>query len=134
MLKKKQNRFPVLFLTQGQSQKYPPYKDFRWQKRAEKGATERTIRDLQYLESILKFLNVFMLFRTLSIPAAIKFACAEQLVGINVHTEDLLRKASWVAETKQAGLLIFCWGEDNNNHENIRYLKHHGVDGIICDR
>ena len=29
MLKKKQNRFPVLFLTQGQSQKYPPYKDFR---------------------------------------------------------------------------------------------------------
>ena len=30
MLKKKQNRFPILFLTQGQSQKYPPYKDFRW--------------------------------------------------------------------------------------------------------
>ena len=32
MLKKKQNKFPVLFLTQGQSQKYPPYKDFRWAK------------------------------------------------------------------------------------------------------
>ena len=30
MLKKKQNRFPVLFLTQGQSLKYPPYKDFRF--------------------------------------------------------------------------------------------------------
>jgi len=100
MLKKKQNRFPVLFLTQGQSQKYPPYKDFR----------------------------------TLSIPAAIKFACAEQLVGINVHTEDLLRDASWVAKTKRAGLLMFCWGEDNNNHDNIKYLKSLGVDGIICDR
>jgi len=100
MLKKKQNRFPVLFLTQGQSLKYPPYKDFR----------------------------------TLSIPAAIKFACAEHLVGINVHTEDLLREAALVSETKRAGLLIFCWGEDNNNHDNIRYLKSHGVDGIICDR
>lgn len=100
MLKKKQNRFPILFLTQGQSQKYPPYKDFR----------------------------------TLSIPAAIKFACAEHLVGINVHTEDLLRDASWVAETKRAGLLIFCWGDDNNDHENIRYLKSQRVDGIICDR
>jgi len=100
MLKKKQNRFPVLFLTQGQTHKYPPYKDFR----------------------------------TLSIPAAIKFACAEQLVGLSVHSEDLLREASLVAETKRAGLLLFCWGEDNNDHDNIRYLKSLGVDGIICDR
>jgi len=100
MLKKKQNRFPVLFLTQGQSQKYPPYKDFR----------------------------------TLSIPAAIKFALAEHLVGINVHTEDLLRDSSWIAETKRAGLVLFCWGEDNNDRRNIQFLKSHRVDGIICDR
>jgi len=100
MLKQKQNRFPVIFLTQGQSQKYPPYKDFR----------------------------------TLSIPAAIKFACAEQLMGINVHSEDLLRQGSLAAQAKRAGLILFCWGEDNNNKDNIDYLRSCGVDGIVLDR
>jgi len=100
MLKKKQCIFPVLFLTQGQTQKYPPYKDFR----------------------------------TLSIPAAIKFACAEQLTGICVHSEDLLRDSSAIFEAKHAGLALICWGDDNNKLDNVQYLKAQGVDGVICNR
>lgn len=100
MLKKKQCVYPVIFLTQGQTMKYPPFKDFR----------------------------------TLSIPAAIKFARAEQLVGISAHSEDLLRESSLIADVKHARLALFCWGQDNDNMDNVNYLKSQGVDGIITNK
>jgi len=99
MLKKKQCLFPVIFLTQGQTMKYPPFKDFR----------------------------------TLSIHAAIKFARAEQLVGINVNSEDLLRDPSVISEVKHAGLALFCWGDENDKPDNAQYLKSQGVDGIVTN-
>lgn len=32
------------------------------------------------------------------------------------------------------GLIMFCWGDDNNSPETIKYLKTLGVHGIIYDK
>lgn len=32
-----------------------------------------------------------------------------------------------------AGLVIFCWGEENNNKETIQYLKKLGLHAVIYD-
>lgn len=57
VIKLKQNKYPVMFLTIGESRIYPIYKDPRcW-----------------------------------SIRAAAQYAIMVELLGINVHTEDLLR-------------------------------------------
>ncbi|RXM27922.1 Beta-soluble NSF attachment protein [Acipenser ruthenus] len=62
----------------------------------------------------------------------IKWLC--QLKGINVHTEDLLRNLDYIKEVKSKGLVLFCWGDDNNDHENRSKLKEFGVDGLVYDR
>lgn len=56
------------------------------------------------------------------------------LKGIDVHTEDLLRDPSQVALVQSKGLILFCWGEDNNDQATIRYLKNLGLNGIIYDK
>ena len=55
-------------------------------------------------------------------------------MGINVHSEDLLRDPSLIADVKHAGLALFCWGEDNDKADNVQYLRSQGVDGIISNR
>ncbi|XP_029391610.1 glycerophosphocholine phosphodiesterase GPCPD1 [Mus pahari] len=57
-----------------------------------------------------------------------------EFIGINAHTEDLLRNPSYVQEAKAKGLVIFCWGDDTNDPENRRKLKEFGVNGLIYDR
>nr|XP_037877395.1 glycerophosphocholine phosphodiesterase GPCPD1-like isoform X4 [Bombyx mori] len=57
MVRNKQNKYPVMFLTVGITNKYQPYRDPR----------------------------------CLSIPAAVQSAVSSDLLGIVVHTEDLLR-------------------------------------------
>lgn len=32
------------------------------------------------------------------------------------------------------GLIVFCWGDDNNSQEVIKYLKSMGIHGVIYDR
>lgn len=62
VIRSKQNKYPVMFLTVGESKIYPQYQDPRcW-----------------------------------SIPAAVQFANMTQLLGLCVHTEDLLREPSLV--------------------------------------
>ncbi|XP_023930021.1 glycerophosphocholine phosphodiesterase GPCPD1 [Lingula anatina] len=100
MLRKKQNKYPVLFLTMGETDLWEPYDDKR----------------------------------TLSIPQASEFALCEEFLGVNVHSEDLLKTPNLVNQVKEAGLVLFCWGEDNNNSSNIAYLKELGVNGLIYDR
>lgn len=56
------------------------------------------------------------------------------LQGINVHTEELLRDSSQVNLIKDAGLVLFCWGEDNNDTDTIKYLKDMGLHGVIYDK
>uniref|UniRef100_A0A8C6W5J4 Glycerophosphocholine phosphodiesterase 1 n=1 Tax=Nannospalax galili TaxID=1026970 RepID=A0A8C6W5J4_NANGA len=100
MVRQKQNKYPILFLTQGKSDIYPELMDLR----------SRTT------------------------PIAMSFAQFENLLGINAHTEDLLRNPSYIQEAKAKGLVIFCWGDDTNDPENRRKLKEFGVNGLIYDR
>uniref|UniRef100_A0A1B6ETP9 GP-PDE domain-containing protein n=1 Tax=Cuerna arida TaxID=1464854 RepID=A0A1B6ETP9_9HEMI len=100
MIRLKQNKYPVMFLTQGVTSKYPPYHDQRCQ----------------------------------SIPMAVHFAVSLGILGINVHTEDLLRDSSQVALVKEAGLVLFCWGDDNNDLVTIKHLKQLGLHAIIYDK
>lgn len=99
-LRLKQNKYPVLFLTQGVTSKYPEYNDPR----------------------------------TKDIPIAINYARFAGILGLNVHTEDILRDPSQVKEITNHGLVAFCWGEDNNDIGTIKYLKDLGMDGVIYDR
>ncbi|KAL2763971.1 glycerophosphocholine phosphodiesterase GPCPD1 [Daubentonia madagascariensis] len=100
MVRQKQNKYPILFLTQGKSDIYPELMDLR----------SRTT------------------------PIAMSFAQFENLLGINAHTEDLLRNPSYIQEAKAKGLVIFCWGDDTNDPDNRRKLKEFGVNGLIYDR
>nr|CAD7578813.1 unnamed protein product [Timema californicum] len=96
----KQNKYPVMFLTQGVTDKYPPYQDPRAQ----------------------------------SIPMAVHHAKATDILGINVHTEDILRDPSQVKLVLDSGLILFCWGDDNNDMDTIQHLKKLGLHGIIYDK
>ncbi|XP_010221559.1 PREDICTED: glycerophosphocholine phosphodiesterase GPCPD1 [Tinamus guttatus] len=100
MIRHKQNKYPVLFLTQGESDFYPELMDLR--------------------------------SRTTSI--AISFAQFENLLGINVHSEDLLRNPMFIEQARAKDLVIFSWGDDANDPENRKKLKEYGVHGLIYDR
>ncbi|CAK1549809.1 unnamed protein product [Leptosia nina] len=100
MVRYKQNKYPVMFLTIGISEKYPPYRDPR----------------------------------CLSIPAAVQSAISSDILGIVVHTEDLLRDPTQVKLATDAGLVIFCWGDDNNDKNTIKKLKEMGLHAVIYDK
>ncbi|XP_032674256.1 glycerophosphocholine phosphodiesterase GPCPD1-like isoform X2 [Odontomachus brunneus] len=100
MIRLKQNKYPVVFLTQGVTLKYPTYHDPRCQ----------------------------------TVPMAKRHALTADILGINVHTEDLLRDPSQVKLAKDVGLIIFCWGDDNNDKATIQYLKKLGLHAVIYDK
>ncbi|XP_029449338.1 glycerophosphocholine phosphodiesterase GPCPD1 isoform X4 [Rhinatrema bivittatum] len=100
MVRLKQNKYPILFLTQGKSNVYPELMDLR----------------------------------SRSTPIAMSFAQFENVLGINVHTEDLLRNPQYIKEAKSKGLVIFCWGDDTNDPENRQKMRTYGIDGLIYDR
>lgn len=35
---------------------------------------------------------------------------------------------------KDLGLIVFCWGDDNNSKDTIKYLKDKGLHAIIYDK
>ncbi|XP_022542436.2 glycerophosphocholine phosphodiesterase GPCPD1 isoform X1 [Astyanax mexicanus] len=100
MVRRKQNKYPILFLTQGVSDVYPELMDIRCQ----------------------------------TTQIAMSFAQSEDILGISAHTEDLLRNMDCIKEAQSKGLVVFCWGDDNNDHENRRKLREHGINGLIYDR
>ncbi|XP_063838804.1 glycerophosphocholine phosphodiesterase GPCPD1-like isoform X2 [Ostrinia nubilalis] len=100
MVRFKQNKYPVMFLTVGITKKYQPYRDPR----------------------------------CLSIPAAVQSAVSSDILGIVVHTEDLLRDPTQVKLATDAGLVIFCWGDDNNDKNTIKMLKEMGLHAVIYDK
>ncbi|EFA03495.2 glycerophosphocholine phosphodiesterase GPCPD1 [Tribolium castaneum] len=100
MIRLKQNKYPVMFLTIGESKVYDRYRDPRcW-----------------------------------SIPAAVQYANMIELLGISAHTEDLLRDASLVQLVKRAGLIMFCWGDENADPTTLKMLKELGLHGVIYDK
>ncbi|XP_017484738.1 PREDICTED: glycerophosphocholine phosphodiesterase GPCPD1 [Rhagoletis zephyria] len=100
MLRFKQNRYPVMFLTIGESTRYQKYLDPRGN----------------------------------SIEMAVYNSRAMELLGIVAHSEDLLRDPTQVNLAKSRGLIVFCWGDDNNNKDTIKFLKDLGLHAIIYDK
>uniref|UniRef100_A0A665V8G5 GP-PDE domain-containing protein n=1 Tax=Echeneis naucrates TaxID=173247 RepID=A0A665V8G5_ECHNA len=100
MVRHKQNKYPILFLTQGISDKYPELMDVRCQ----------------------------------TTQIAISFAQSENILGISAHTEELLKNLSHIGDAQSKGLVVFSWGDDNNDHETRRKLREQGIDGLIYDR
>ena len=100
MIKMKQNRFPVLFLTQGKTQRYVPFHD----KRA----------------------NTSLM--------AVAFAAASNILGVNFHSEELLRDSSPLYAAQNQGLVSFVWGDDLDDKDALRYFRQLAVDGLIYDR
>lgn len=99
MVRHKQNKYPILFLTQGISDKYPELMDVRCQ----------------------------------TTQIAISFAQSENILGISGHTEELLKNISYIGDAQSKGLVVFSWGDDNNDPENRRKLREEGIDGLIYD-
>ena len=54
--------------------------------------------------------------------------------GVNYHSEDLLKIPELIKIAKDLELVVFCWGEDNNDKKNIELFKKSGVHGVIYDR
>ncbi|XP_056261290.1 glycerophosphocholine phosphodiesterase GPCPD1 isoform X3 [Seriola aureovittata] len=100
MVRHKQNKYPILFLTQGISEKYPELMDIRCQ----------------------------------TTQIAISFAQSENILGISAHTEELLKNLTYIGDAQSKGLVVFSWGDDNNDHETRRKLREQGIDGLIYDR
>uniref|UniRef100_A0A8C4ZGQ1 Glycerophosphocholine phosphodiesterase 1 n=1 Tax=Gadus morhua TaxID=8049 RepID=A0A8C4ZGQ1_GADMO len=100
MVRQKQNKYPILFLTQGISDIYPALMDIRCQ----------------------------------STQVAMSFAQSENILGISAHAEELLKSPGFIQEAQTKGLVVFCWGEDNNNHDNRNILREQGINGLIYDR
>ncbi|KAG7240190.1 hypothetical protein INR49_027230 [Caranx melampygus] len=100
MVRQKQNKYPILFLTQGISEKYPELMDIRCQ----------------------------------TTQIAISFAQSENILGISGHTEELLKNLAFIGDAQSKGLVVFSWGDDNNDHETRRKLREQGIDGLIYDR
>ncbi|KAJ8945456.1 hypothetical protein NQ314_009208 [Rhamnusium bicolor] len=99
-IRSKQNKYPVMLLTIGESQIYPRYSDPRcW-----------------------------------SIKSAAQCAIMLEILGINVHTEDLLRNPSLVNLAITSNLIIFCWGDENADPVTIKFLKELGLHGVIYDK
>uniref|UniRef100_A0A182Q6P8 GP-PDE domain-containing protein n=1 Tax=Anopheles farauti TaxID=69004 RepID=A0A182Q6P8_9DIPT len=69
-----------------------------------------------------------------SIEMAVRNAYATELLGIVAHTEDLLRDQTQVNLATDKGLIIFCWGDDNNCKDTIKHLKSLGIHAIIYDK
>ncbi|XP_038141948.1 glycerophosphocholine phosphodiesterase GPCPD1 isoform X2 [Cyprinodon tularosa] len=99
MVRLKQNKYPILFLTQGVSEKYPELMDIRCQ----------------------------------TTQIAISFAQSENILGISAHTEELLRHLNYIEEARSKGLVVFGWGDDNNEHAIRNKLRERGIDGLIYD-
>ncbi|XP_058058575.1 glycerophosphocholine phosphodiesterase GPCPD1 [Anopheles bellator] len=69
-----------------------------------------------------------------SIEMAVRNAYATELLGIVAHTEDLLRDQTQVNLATEKGLIVFCWGDDNNCKDTIKHLKSLGIHAIIYDK
>ena len=111
----KQNRYPVMLLTQGQNSKYPDFRDPR----------------CQLSMTCHPCINSF---RTWSLRQGVLFGEMAGLLGVSAMAEALTRDPSQMQLVKERGQVIFCWTDEDNTKETVLSLKNLGVDGVIYDR
>ncbi|KAG0246874.1 Glycerophosphoryl diester phosphodiesterase family-domain-containing protein [Mortierella sp. GBAus27b] len=68
-----------------------------------------------------------------SIQAAVRFATSTDLLGVVTHSPPIVEAPNLIKGIKETGLLVFTYGADNNNVENARLQRRHGVDAVIVD-
>jgi len=100
MIINKQNKYPVLLLTQGENSKYEDFMDPR----------------------------------TWSIRNGVWFAEMSGLLGLSAMAEALTRDISQMELVKSRHQVLFCWTDEQNDKETVKYLKQLGVNGVIYDR
>uniref|UniRef100_A0A183BM61 RNA helicase n=1 Tax=Globodera pallida TaxID=36090 RepID=A0A183BM61_GLOPA len=100
LLSVKQNRYPVLFLCVGQTDRYVPFLD-------ERSKVTRV---------------------------GTNFSACSNLLGINLHSEELLSDPTPLGRAVALKLIVFVWGEDLDNPVHVAYFRRQNVDAIIYDR
>ncbi|KAF9103319.1 Glycerophosphocholine phosphodiesterase [Mortierella sp. GBA35] len=68
-----------------------------------------------------------------SIQSAVRFATSIDLLGIVTASRPIIEAPNLVKGIKETGLLVFTYGADNNNVENAKLQRRHGVDAVIVD-
>lgn len=68
-----------------------------------------------------------------SIQGAVRFATSIDLLGIVTASQPIIDAPILIKGIKETGLLVFTYGADNNNIENARLQRRHGVDAVIVD-
>lgn len=69
-----------------------------------------------------------------SLQEAIRFAKFADLLGIVTVSDPLLEAPQLCRVVKQNGLLLFTYGQLNNDVSNVEIQRRHGVDAVIVDR
>ncbi|KAF9319573.1 Glycerophosphocholine phosphodiesterase [Linnemannia elongata] len=68
-----------------------------------------------------------------SIQSAVRFATSIDLLGIVTASQPIIEAPNLVKGIKETGLLVFTYGADNNDIENAKLQRRHGVDAVIVD-
>ncbi|KAF9171502.1 Glycerophosphocholine phosphodiesterase [Mortierella sp. AD011] len=68
-----------------------------------------------------------------SIQGAVRFATSIDLLGIVTHSGPVIEAPNLVKGIKETGLLVFTYGAQNNDVENAKLQRRHGVDAVIVD-
>ncbi|KAF9925244.1 Glycerophosphocholine phosphodiesterase [Linnemannia zychae] len=68
-----------------------------------------------------------------SIQSAVRFATSIDLLGIVTASQPIIEAPNLVKGIKETGLLVFTYGADNNEVENAKLQRRHGVDAVIVD-
>lgn len=149
LIRLKQNRYPVMFLTQGQTTKYPQYDDPRcWTIiNAVQFAnmieilglcahTEDILRDPTLVGLILigriNYDRALFMMPPLLCKSARLIPSASELFRSHRYIINT-RFYTQIEHGLNAGMVMFCWG-DVSDALTIQYLKDLGLHGIIYDK
>ncbi|CAG5135872.1 unnamed protein product, partial [Candidula unifasciata] len=73
-------------------------------------------------------------YRSYEFKSGISFALSEHLLGVALHSSVLLKDIDLIDRVLKMKLVLFVWGNDNNDPKVIRKLRDLKVHGIIYDR
>ena len=65
----------------------------------------------------------------------VAFATAENILGISTYSSPLLHNMDNIlAHVQRSNLVVFTWGDTNNNKDTQQKQRDAGVHGLIFDR
>ena len=68
-----------------------------------------------------------------SLQAAVNFAAENRLMGIVCESSVLIEFPRLIHAVRRNGLLLFTYGNENNQIQAVKKQLSHGVDAIIVD-